>query len=143
MNINNGLKEQKVSAEAYDAELLMDHLLEEMERGLNRESSSLAMIPAHVGTGGDVPSDKSVAVIDAGGTNLRICLARFDAEKKLQISLFSKQPMPGRDHEQTAAEFYAVLADALAPLKDEFDQIGFCFSYPATILPNFDGRLLH
>ncbi|MEA2067880.1 MAG: hexokinase, partial [Verrucomicrobiota bacterium] len=29
------------------------------------------------------------------------------------------------------------------PIKDEFENIGFCFSYPATIMPDFDGRLLH
>ncbi|MBT8041988.1 MAG: hypothetical protein KJN98_02360, partial [Pontiella sp.] len=40
-------------------------------------------------------------------------------------------------------EFFAVLTSALEPLKDEFEQIGFCFSYPVAILPSFDGRLLH
>ncbi len=143
MDINNWLKEQMVSAEAYDADDLIDSFLDEMEKGLNGEASSLAMIPAYVGVGGQVPADAPVAVIDAGGTNLRICIARFDGQGNIQLSDFSKQPMPGRDHEQTAAEFYDVLADALEPVKDEFAQIGFCFSYPATILPDFDGRLLH
>jgi len=143
MDINGWLREQMVSAEAYDADVLIDRFLDEMDKGLNGEASSLAMIPAYVGVEGNVSPDKPVAVIDAGGTNLRICLARFDQEGKIQLSRFSKQPMPGRDHEATADEFYAVLADALEPLKDEFKQIGFCFSYPATILPDFDGRLLH
>ena len=143
MDINKWLKEQMVSAEAYDADNLVDRFLYEMKKGLNGEASSLAMIPAYVGTGGRIPPNQSVAVIDAGGTNLRICIARFDEQGKIQLSDFSKQPMPGRDHEQTAAEFHGVLADALEPLKDKFQQIGFCFSYPATILPNFDGRLLY
>lgn len=143
MDINGWLREQMVSAEAYDADDLVDCFLEEMERGLNGEASSLAMIPAYVGTSGKLPIDAPVAVIDAGGTNLRICLARFDREGHIQLSHFSKQPMPGREHEQSASEFYTVLTDALEPLKDEFEQIGFCFSYPATILPDFDGRLLH
>jgi len=143
MDINNWLKEQAVSAEAYDADELIDRFLDEMEKGLNGEASSLAMIPAYVGVGGQVPADTPVAVIDAGGTNLRICIARFDGQGNIQLSDFSKQSMPGRDHELTAAEFHAVLADALEPLKEEFEQIGFCFSYPATILPDFDGRLLH
>jgi len=143
MDIPAWLKEQMVSPEAYDADALLAGFLDEMERGLNGEASSLAMIPAYVGTGGRVPSDTPVAVIDAGGTNLRTGMARFDARGEVQLSGFSKQPMPGRDREQTAAEFYSVLADALEPLKDEFDHIGFCFSYPATILPDYDGRLLH
>jgi hexokinase len=96
-----------------------------------------------LGIDGEVPANKSVAVIDAGGTNLRICLARFDEAGNMSLSHFSKQPMPGRDREASADEFYTVLADGLAPMKDQFDQIGFCFSYPAEILPNLDGRLLH
>ncbi|MCF7817675.1 MAG: hypothetical protein K9M54_07320 [Kiritimatiellales bacterium] len=143
MDINGWLKEQMVSAEAYDADALLENFLNEMEKGLNGESSSLAMIPAYVGIDGRVPIDTPVAVIDAGGTNLRIGIARFDTAGSLHLSHFSKQPMPGRDRELTAAEFYAVLVDALAPLKNEFEQIGFCFSYPATILPDYDGRLLH
>ena len=143
MDINGWLKEQMVSAEAYDADGLIDRFLDEMEKGLNGEASSLAMIPSYVGADGQVPADTPVAVIDVGGTNLRVCIARFDGQGDIQLSGFSKQPMPGRDRELTASEFYSVLADALVPLKDEFRQIGFCFSYPAAILPDFDGRLLH
>ncbi len=143
MEIKAWLKDQMVAAEAYDADVLLDHFLEEMEKGLNGEASSLAMIPAYVGTGGRVPSGKPVAVIDAGGTNLRIGIATFNDAGEVELSHFSKQPMPGRDHEITAVEFYAVLADALEPVKDEFENIGFCFSYPATIMPDYDGRLLH
>ncbi len=143
MNIQDWLKDQMIAAEAYDAEVLLAHFLDEMERGLNGEASSLAMIPAYVGTEGTVPVDKSVAVIDAGGTNLRVCTAKFDKTGKIELSNFSKQPMPGRDEEVAAAAFYTVLADALEPMQDEFDGIGFCFSYPATIMPDFDGRLLH
>ncbi len=143
MDILAWLKEHRVSAEAYDADALLASFLDEMEKGLNGEASSLAMIPAYVGSDGKVPADKSVAVIDAGGTNLRICTARFDGQGKIGLSGFSKQPMPGRDHEASPSEFYAVLADALEPLKDEFEYIGFCFSYPATIMPDHDGRLLH
>lgn len=143
MEILAWLKEHGVSAEAYDAEALLTSFLDEMEKGLAGAPSSLAMIPAYVGTDGIVPAHTSVAVIDAGGTNLRIGLACFDDAGIIQLSGFSKQPMPGRDHEQTADEFYSVLADALEPRSDEFEQIGFCFSYPATILPDHDGRLLH
>jgi len=143
MDINGWLREQMVSAEAYDADVLIDRFLNEMEKGLDGAASSLAMIPAYVGIEGKIPPGQPVAVIDAGGTNLRVCIARFDGQGNIQLSDFSKQPMPGRDREQSAAEFYGVLADALEPVKDEFAQIGFCFSYPATILPDFDGRLLY
>lgn len=143
MDIKAWLRKQRVAAEAYDADALLSRFLDEMEKGLNGEESSLAMIPAYVGIAGKVPVGKSVAVIDAGGTNLRICIARFNDAGEIKVSHFSKQPIPGRDREASAAEFYTVLVDALEPLKDEFDHIGFCFSYPATILPDLDGRLLH
>lgn len=143
MNIVVWLKEHMVSADAYDANELLAGFLHEMEMGLNGEASSLAMIPAHVDTKGAVPVNKPVAVIDAGGTNLRICIAQFSEQGGVELSHFSKQPMPGRNYEITAAEFYTVLVDALEPMKDIFENIGFCFSYPAVITPDYDGRLLH
>jgi len=143
MNIKAWLKDQLIAADAYDADALLSGFLEEMEKGLNGEPSSLSMIPAYVGTGGEVPLDKPVAVIDAGGTNLRLCLARFSEQGEIELSNFSKQPMPGRDRQISADEFYQVLVDALEPINDQFENIGFCFSYPAAITPGFDGRLLH
>jgi hexokinase len=143
MDISAWLKKQMASADAYDAEVLLDSFLAEMDRGINGEASSLAMIPAYVSTSKQVPPGKPVAVIDAGGTNLRTCIARFDEAGHVKIEHFNKQPMPGRDRDTSVEEFYTVLADALEPLKDKFETIGFCFSYPAAILPNFDGRLLH
>lgn len=143
MDIQAWLKKQMISADAYDSEELLCSFLDEMERGLSGEGSSLAMIPAYVGIQGELVAGKPVAVIDAGGTNLRICIARFDEAGEIQLSGFSKQPMPGRECEISGEAFHAVLADALEPLQADFEHIGFCFSYPATILPDFDGRLLH
>ncbi len=132
-----------VSASAYRTDELLDGFLREMERGLEGEASSLAMIPAYVGIGARVPAGRSVAVIDAGGTNLRIGLALSGQHGGIELSRFTKQPMPGRDREIPAGAFYDLLADGLEPLKDEFESIGFCFSYPAAITPHYDGRLLH
>jgi len=72
MDINGWLREQMVSAEAYDADVLIDRFLNEMEKGLDGAASSLAMIPAYVGIEGKIPPGQPVAVIDAGGTNLRV-----------------------------------------------------------------------
>ena len=55
MDIGTWLKEQMVSAEAYDADMLLADFLDEMERGLNGEASSLAMIPAYVGAEANIP----------------------------------------------------------------------------------------
>ncbi len=142
-NIKAWLNKHMVSAGVYDAHDLLNRFLSEMEKGLNGEDSSLAMIPAFVNAEGTVPAGKSVAVIDAGGTNLRVCTVKFTDSGEVEMTGFSKQPMPGRFEEKTKAEFYQVLVDALEPMKDTFDSIGFCFSYPAEIKPNFDGELLH
>ncbi|WP_372794734.1 hexokinase [Pontiella sp.] len=142
-NVDTWLKDKMISADVYSAEELLNSFLSEMENGLNGEGSSLAMIPAFVGADGTVPAGKSVAVIDAGGTNLRVCTVKFNEQGDAELAGFSKQPMPGRFEEKTKAEFYQVLVDALEPMKDEFESIGFCFSYPAAIKPNFDGKLLH
>jgi hexokinase len=146
MDIKAWLKDNGVAADIYDAGNLLEGFLKEMEKGLNGdELSSLAMIPAYVGIGEEVPAaGKSVAVIDAGGTNLRIGIAHFDENGMIHKHHdFKPQMMPGSVREVSASEFYAVLADALEPHADEFDNIGFCFSYPAEIQPNLDGLLLH
>ena len=143
MDIKAWLKQQMVAEEAYDADELLAAFLDEMEKGLNGEAASLSMIPSYVGTAGKVRFGRPVAVIDAGGTNLRIGVAHFNEQGGIVLSSFSKQPMPGRDQEISADVFYGILADALEPVAHEFENIGFCFSYPAAITPEFDGRLLH
>ena len=142
MELSDWLKEKGLSAEAYDVEALLDQFLKEMQRGLDGQSSSLAMIPAYLGINNSLRIDAPVAVIDAGGTNLRIGLVSFSEKGTLQQHHFTKQAMPGREKEWTADQFYTLLADALEPFIDQFSSIGFCFSYPAQILPNYDGKLI-
>jgi hexokinase len=143
MSIAEWLKNVMVSPDAYNPDAILDSFLDEMEKGLNGKPSSLLMLPAYVNTTHQVPQDTPVAVIDAGGTNLRICVARLNANHEAELSDFTKQAMPGRDHEVEPSEFYGVLADALRPFQNDFTRIGFCFSYPAETLPNCDARLLH
>ncbi|MBT3192673.1 MAG: hexokinase [Verrucomicrobia bacterium] len=142
-NATQWLREQHVAADLYDPEELISNFMAEMESGLGGRPSSLAMIPAYVGTEQSVPRNKPVAVIDAGGTNLRVCLASFDLEGNIELSMFSKQPMLGTQGALSANAFYAALADAIEPMMTISDSIGFCFSFPAEITPQFDGRLLH
>ncbi len=142
MDIKAWLMEQGVAAKAYNAERLLDDFLAEMKAGLAGASSSLSMIPSYMDVTKPVPANEPVAVIDAGGTHLRTGLVEFDETSGARFSNFTKRPMPGRDAEVEAAVFYQVLVDALERSADQFGRIGFCFSYPAEILPNRDGRLL-
>ena len=142
--VKQWLREQWVDAALYDPEELITAFLAEMECGLRGDPAcSLAMIPAYVGIDHQIPPGRPVAVIDAGGTNLRSCLAQFDEAGAIQLSAFTKQPMLGTQGELSAAAFYAALADVVEPVLDQVESIGFCFSFPAEITPDFDGRLLH
>lgn len=141
------LKEHMISADAYDAKELLDSFLKEMELGLNNEdSSSLRMIPAYISAvSGKLPDGKKVAAIDAGGHNLRIYLASVDESGKIQLSdpPLYKHEMPAKKRYMSVPDFYKILVDALEPKKDEFDTVGFCFSYPAKITPDLDAELLY
>lgn len=142
MDVQVWLKQQMVSAAAYDAEVLLARFLAEMEHGLSGNVASLEMIPSYVTVAREIPHDVPVAVIDAGGTNLRVGMVRLEAAGRAAFSHFTRQAIPGRDTKVCAADFYDVLVDALAPFVSEVAAIGFCFSYPATITPDHDGVLL-
>ncbi|MFC1467496.1 hexokinase [Verrucomicrobiota bacterium] len=137
------LREMQIDSAEYDSNELIDLFIAEMEKGLAGHKSSLPMIPAYVGVKGSVPHEEPVIVVDAGGTNLRVCLVTFDASGAPQVSNFTKVPMPGTQGELSADEFYATLVDLIEPLADQSERIGFCFSYPAEIQPDLGGRLLH
>lgn len=115
-------------------------MAEEMKRGLAGEPSSLPMIPTYLSDSGRIPQKTPVAVIDAGGTNFRCALLRFGDEGAELLSL-KKWKMPGIGKAATWEEFIRFTADAVEPLLDQTDKIGFCFSYSADITPEIDGRV--
>lgn len=126
-----------------DAKPLLDSFLSEMKAGLKGEASSLAMIPSYLCAGKKIPVGKSVIVLDAGGTNLRVCTVSFDERGTPSFSHFSKYAMPGFDKEVSCDEFFSILASYVEPLLPYACDIGFCFSYPCEITPDCDGILLH
>lgn len=85
------------------------------------------------------PKNKSVIVIDAGGTNFRSCLVSFDEKGAFSISDFKKTKMPGVEKELSRREFFDAVADNLEYLKNKSDRIGFCFSYSMEITKDGDG----
>lgn len=130
----------KIDADQIDMEMLVSSFLTEMEKGLAGDrNSSLKMIPTYTTTSETIPADRPVIVIDAGGTNLRTCLVRFDREKNPHISEFRKTSMPGVRSEVSAKEFFSIIADEVERLIEKSDRIGFCFSYAAEITCDRDG----
>ncbi|MDR0570651.1 MAG: hexokinase [Clostridiales Family XIII bacterium] len=144
-----------LASETNDVEKYADAFEDEMLRGLRGEESSLLMLPTYIcqeelasaldmgeedfERGGN--EGANVAVIDAGGTNLRIALVGF-AGGAPNIRRFAKYPVPGSQKAVSAEEFFDALAVYLEPIISQSDRIGFCFSNPAEILPNKDAKII-
>ena len=112
-----------------------------MEDGLRRDGAVLPMIPTYLRTDGQVPVGDCAVVIDAGGTNFRAGLIRM-TDHGPELSRMVKKKMPGIGKPATWDEFISFVADAIEPLMNETDDIGFCFSYSADITPAIDGQVI-
>jgi hexokinase len=104
------------------------------------------MIPAYISPVSRVPAGKTVIALDAGGTNLRAALVKFDENGKVQEGANSRVPMPGTRGRVNADEFFDEIAGVTAPLISDapgpIEGIGFCFSYPMEITSDADGILM-
>ena len=117
-----------------------EKMAEDMLRGLKGQPSSLPMIATYLSNDGTVPAGACAAVIDAGGTNFRSALVRFESSG-YQVEELNRWKMPGIEKPCTWEEFIAFTADHVLHLLDRTDVIGFCFSYNADITPDMDGRV--
>jgi len=116
----------------------------EMVKGLSsyNSGSSLLMLPTFIKIGDVIPRDEPVIVIDAGGTNLRTAVIRFDNSMNCVISEFKNYPMPGANGAVSKKDFFETIYGYIDPILDRSSKIGFCFSYAVTIMPNRDGRVI-
>jgi hexokinase len=129
----------------WDPQALVRDVRIDMERGLNGQSSSLPMIPSYITPVTRVSPGKTVLALDAGGTNLRASLVRFDEQGKAAAQGTAKAPMPGTKGGVSAEQFFDQIADAVAPVlasAPAIEGIGFTFSYPMEITSDADGILL-
>ncbi|MBR0399120.1 MAG: hypothetical protein IJI10_12815 [Eubacterium sp.] len=118
------------------------NFMNEMDAGLAGTASSLPMIPTFLGAGNMEPYAKPILVIDAGGTNLRAASVCF-TETGLEVLDIVKRKMPGREGVIPAAQLFSELVDTVEKvLSDETELCGFCFSYPAEIQENHDGKII-
>ena len=130
-----------MSPESVDPDACIGKMLDEMRSGLAGGSCSMDMIPTYLSNDGTLRPGVSAAVIDAGGTNFRSALVRFD-EGGYTVSDLVKRKMPGIGTPCSWEDFIRFTADAIEPLMDRAEVIGFCFSYAATITPEMDGRVI-
>jgi hexokinase len=136
------LRDIGMTVSAVDLDRVLEDFRFEMEAGLAGRPSSLAMIPTFIPPPPPIPANRTVIALDAGGTHLRVATVRFEAGGSPCIEHFARYPMPGSDKEVSADEFYQRFVEILLPLAGEAKQVGFCFSYPAEISPDRDGRLM-
>ena len=124
-----------------DVDEVADAILYDMDQGLHGKKADQDMIRTWTLPPEKKPSNKTVIVIDAGGTNFRSCLVTFDGNGIPSISEMEKTKMPGVERELGKKEFFDQFAKNLEHLKDKADCIGFCFSYPMEITSDGDGIL--
>ena len=137
------LKARRMHTDGINARKCCNNFLAEMTCGLNGDPSSLAMIPTYIETARELPRGRTVIALDAGGTNLRVATVTFDGDGKAVVEDLTRHRMPGTEGEIGKEEFFRTLAGYVLPLANRSDKIGFCFSYPAEILPDKDGKLIH
>jgi hexokinase len=129
----------------WDPAALVQDVLIDMERGLRGQSSSLPMIPSYISPVSRTPAGKTALALDAGGTNLRAGLIRFDSDGKALAGGTRKTFMPGTRGPVGAEEFFDQIAELALPLLEtcrDISGIGFTFSYPMEITKETDGILL-
>ena len=136
------LRANRLDPAHLDVHAICRAYVEEMERGLAGRPSSLPMIPTYIETSRPLARGRRVIALDAGGTNLRVAAVSFDASGTPVVEGLTRGRMPGVESAVTKEEFFRTLADAVRPHLADSDRIGFCFSYPAEITREKDGRLI-
>ncbi|MDL2236701.1 hypothetical protein LJC56_02570 [Christensenellaceae bacterium OttesenSCG-928-K19] len=116
--------------------------LDEMQKGLDGQESSLLMLPSYLQLREDVQKNKKVICIDAGGTNLRIALTHFDDEGNFQMGKLERQIMPGVKEALDAQQFFDALAGYIAHYCAKSKEIVMSFAYRAKSTPEIDAELI-
>lgn len=131
----------------YHGDIDMDQtcgvFLDEMAKGLTGTDSSLAMLPTYIETERQLPRNKPVIVMDAGGTNFRVATVCFKDQGDAEISDFQVFAMPGIKAEASKKEFFGTMAGYAKNVIEKSNSVGFCFSYPIEMSPNKDGKVLY
>src|SRR5579864_2355558 len=142
MDVESFLRKSRLDPSRLDFEAGCTAFLDELARGLDGRPSSLPMIPTYIETARELPRGQRVIALDAGGTNLRVALVSFSPGGAPVVEDLARHRMPGAEQVIGKDEFFSALASFVLPFAGKADRIGFCFSYPAEILPQKDGRLI-
>ena len=137
------LKKHGQTAEQVDENAQMRQFREKMQLGLQSYEHCIPMLPTYLCNidRSKINESKNI-LIDAGGTNFRSAVGYFQ-NGKAQIQKLRKTSMPASQGETLGkAEFYDKIAQNVAYLADDAENVGFCFSYAARMFANLDGQAL-
>ncbi len=140
--VSSFLKKYNMYYDSIDFNKCCNEFIDEMDKGLCGETSSLMMLPTYINSEGEIPINEPVIVMDAGGTNFRVAVVYFDENKTPVIDNFNVYPMLGTQGAISKEEFFEKIVDYLMPVIHRSNKIGFCFSFPTNILPNKDGKVI-
>ncbi len=141
--VQNFLKQNGMDPDDVSMDQVVQVFLDEMEKGLTGQQSSLAMLPTYIETEAEIPTGKSVIVMDAGGTNFRVATVCFGNDGTATISDYELFDMPGLKEQVGKEEFFEIMAGYIKRVADKSPSVGFCFSYPIEMFPSKDGRVLY
>jgi len=137
------LEKNFLNDEYYALDKISDAFLDEMEKGLlGLDASSLLMLPSFALVDSEIKLNQKIAVIDAGGTNLRFGCVWFNSDGEYQIENFKKQSMLGTEGALTKDEFFGGMAKLVLPYLADTNLIVISFAYPTTITENLDGQII-
>lgn len=136
------ISKYKLSPEEFTLEEQLPMFLEEMEKGLAGEDSSMLMIPTYLQPKEDLARDHEIICADMGGTNLRICAAHFNKDGEFVMSDVSRYIMPGVEEELDADTFFQTLATLIAPYCSISKDLVISFAYRTKVTPDIDGEIV-
>jgi len=140
--VKDVLKELGVHPDCIDAGGLAGEIVRHMEAGLGGAEGSMMMIPTYMYAEGEIVQGEPVAVIDAGGTNLRAASVVFGPEGA-EVLRLEKSRMPGTEGKRiTAREMYAEFAERILPMMPESGKIALCFSYAFKAMPDGEAEII-
>jgi hexokinase len=124
-SVSRFLRKNKMDYLDVDIDAAINLFMGEMKKGLEGKKSTLEMIPTYIETGVEVPTNKCVIVIDAGGTNFRVATVHFDDSKKAVIKNLCLYKMPGVEREVGKDEFFKIMAGYMKDVAAASPNIGF------------------
>ena len=118
--------------------MLQRAFAKDLDSALAGKPSYIRPLPSFLVPPTSLAADKRVLAIDMGGTNLRSAEVYFDKNGRAVMGEIYKSSIAGTA--MTATDFLAMLADVVSASACE--DVGFCFSYQASILPDRDACII-